>query len=214
MPNVYQPGLIQIRPQYEFDAEADNTPENVLWLQSSTTSAPSLAQLQSIQNVFDPGWAQVWKPWGHTTHFYQGSVITDWSSNTGLSFSSVGGFTAVAGSGTGSPAAPQVAALISYHVPIRYKGGHPRTYLPRGAMGEVTGTNNDELVSSCGAAILSAINALIGNLKSSGVLGGQTWSVYLHKNDPTKAHVMPFASFTVQTLLATQRRRLRHVGRK
>lgn len=214
MPNVYQPGLLQIRPQYQFDPDAANTPENVLWFQSAQTTTPTLAQMQTIQHIFDTNWGAVWAPYGVSTHSYQGSVITDWSSNVGLSFSTVGSFTPVTGTAGGVAAAPQVAALISYHIAKRYKGGHPRTYLPLISQGVIGGTANDTIVSSVTQGAVTNINTLIGAMKSSNTLGGQTMVVYLGKTNPAKAQVWQFSTFTAQSLIATQRRRVRHVGRK
>jgi hypothetical protein len=209
---IYLPGLLQIKPQYDYDADTGHAPENVLWYLSATHTTPSLANLQAIQNIFDPKWGAVWDPLGVSTHHYNGSIITDYSSNTGLSWNSVGTFTPHAGTAGGSPGPPQLAALISLHVPVRYRGGHPRIYIPQISMGVVSGTANDTILSSVTAAVATAYNTLLTSMTGSGVLGGQTSVAYLHRTDSTLANPQPYPSFTVQGLVATQRRRVRKVA--
>ena len=209
MANVYKPGLLQVKPQYTPNPDAPDHPENILWFVSATTTTPTLANLVSISDVFDTNWANVWIQVGADPTYYLGSVITDWSSNTGLQYSSVGVFTPQNGLGGTVPSPPQVAALISYHVPVRYRGGHPRSYLPYVASEVLTNVQKDTINTSTTAAMASNLNTLITDMKASGVLGGQTMVAYLKKNNPTEANIQEFPTFTVQGLVATQRRRVR-----
>lgn len=214
MANVYKPGLLQIRPQYSHNPDAPDTPENILWFQSGSTTTPDLAQLISIQTAFDNNWSAAWINWGAETAEYYGSIITDWSSNTGLSNNSVGTFTPQEGVAGTTVCPPQVALLVSWHVPIRYRGGHPRTYLPYLASNCLTGATQDQVKSAVTESVVGGINDMITAMKATGILGGQTQSVYLHKNNEALATVMPFSSFTVQGTVATQRRRVRKAAHK
>lgn len=214
MASNYVARLLQVRPQYTKDTDSGDQPENVLWLQSGSTGTPTLAQLQSIQSFFDGNWPGVWGPMAYTGAQYIGSVITDWSSNTGLQSSSVGAFTPVAGAGGAVANPPQVCALISYQIALRYRGGHPRTYLPWVANNVIGGTNHDTISSGALTAMTTAMNHYITAMTGSSILGGQTPVIFLGKNAPATPRIFPFATFTMQPIVATQRRRVRHVGRK
>lgn len=214
MGSNYVAKLMQIRPQYSQDPDADNTPENVLWMQSGSTGTPTLGDLTTIQGIFDEYWPLLWKPQAGADSSYMGSVITDWSSDTGISRSTVGTLSPVAGTGSATSTAPQVAILISYSIPIRYRGGHPRTYLPHVASGKITGTYKDSIASGDVTNINAAYNALFAALNDSDVLGGQSMVIFRGKTTPASPTVYIVNTYTAQLLLATQRRRIRHVSRK
>src|ERR1700679_3668425 len=132
MPNNYKPFLLQIRPQY--DNIARDVPENILFMLGTVSAGYTMAQLAAIQGVFDTHWSAMWAEVGNNTAHYTGSVITDWTSASGFESNSVGTFTPVVG-GAGGVQGAQVAALISWTVPLRWRGGHFRTYLPSIAVG-------------------------------------------------------------------------------
>lgn len=214
MTNVYRPGLLQIRPQYAMEPDAPDHPENVLWFLSNTHTTPGLSDLTSIGNRFDLEWRTLWEDFGATAMHYLGSITTDWSSNTGLQYSSVGIFDPDPGTqGTATP--PQVAGLISLHVPFRYRGGHPRIYLPYLGVGAVGNSPfNDQLAPATITAIQTDFGNVITRMSSSGFLGGQIMVAYLHRTSPDLANPTPFSSFTVQPQLATQRRRIRKTAHR
>lgn len=213
MPNVYKPGLVNIRAQYTRDPDSGDTPENVFWFENGTTTTPTLTQLQAIQAAFDENWSAVWARCGATDANMTGSIITDWSSSSGLESSSVGSFSPVAGdSGTGVP--PNVAALISYEIQLRWKGGHFRTYLPYIGNSSVISGTHDQLSASVIANLQTQFNDFLNAMLASGTLGGQAFRCYKNKTNATTAALYPIAGFTINAMLASQRRRLRRVGRK
>lgn len=214
MPNVYQPGLVQLRAQYSQDPDADNTPENVLWFQSGTHTTPTVANLEAMQAIFDTELPNVWKLGAGADSSYMGSVITDWSSSSGVSIDSVGALTPVPGTGGAASTAPQVAILTSWKIALRWRGGHFRTYFPHIASGVITGTYKDSIATALVNNMNTAWSVLISGMQSSGILGGQTFVLYKNKDDATTAALYQTTNYGVQSLLATQRRRIRHVSRK
>lgn len=212
MANVYKPGLVQIRPRYTQSDVTGHIPENVLWFQSGTTTTPTVGNLQSMVNLFDAQWGNVWAAYAPSVNHYTGSIATDWSSNAGLQYSSVGVLTPIAGGQAAGCQSAQVCILISYQIGVRYKGGHPRTYLPYVSEGVTQGSSGDQVTTTCQTAIVTALNGVINTMKGSGILGGQTMVIYRHRTNATLAQTYPFATFTVQSQTATQRRRLRHVA--
>jgi hypothetical protein len=218
MPNVYKPNLLQIKPQYSYgQVDQPDTPENILWIAFQTADPVpfTTAQLTALAAAFDPKWALVWEPQGQSAASYTGSILTDWQSDTGIEYSSVGTFTPVTG-GNATKNSAQGCTLISWgsaYLP-RYRGGHFRTYLPLLSGGVLT--DSWEIESS----IVTQINTALTNLQStledfsSGGLGGCNLQLYRFRDNAEKADYYPVNSWTVQPVPATQRRRLRKVTRK
>jgi hypothetical protein len=211
VPNVYQPGLVQIRPQYSVGG--DDTAENILWAKGAFTSNLTLSQIQAVQSAFDTAWANLWKPQSFDTSEYLGNILTDWSSNTGLQNDTVTIFTPVHGTGGTAPAGAQVCILQSLSTGIRYRGGHPRTYFP-GVSADIL-IDPSHIQTSNATTMVTAYNAVNTALQgvSSGNGGPFNFVIYLHKSNSTLAHVYPIAEYAFDTQLATQRRRLRKVTR-
>jgi len=213
MPNVYKPGLVQIRPQYTRDPDSGDTPENITWWQSGTTSTPTLPDLTTMQAQFDGAWGAMWRECGTNAAEYTGSIITDWSAATGLQQSTVGVFPGTVGTaGTALP--PQVSVLQSFQIQLRWRGGHFRRYFPYIGANAVSGTFMDTVVSTVISAMEAAYTVLVGQMQSSGVLGGQSPRCYKDKDNPTTATLYTPVSQMISPTIATQRRRVRHVGRK
>lgn len=207
-PVVLQPRLLQVRTQYTPNPDTGDHPENILWFQSASAGTPTIANLTAMAAVFDPAWGAMGPDFLASGRKYTGSVWTDYSTSTGLSYSSVGTY---AGSSTMSGLAlpANVAILISLHIQQRYRGGHPRIYLPWVSVSAQSTTDTNQVA----AATISALGTAFANINvattGSGVLGGQTQMVYRHKTNPTSAALFQISAFTVQQTLASQRRRLR-----
>lgn len=217
--NNYINGLVQIRPQYTPGADDRDVPENVTWWKGGFTTGLTLAQAEAIQAAFDTAWATMWSQSGASAVSYSGSILTDWSSNTGIENDSVGTFSAIAG--TQSGAAPsQVAALISLTVALRFKGGHGRVYLPNVGTGALSGnmdlsTGVVTLLNEKYLLLANAMNAL-----STGNGGPFVQQLFRHRNAdyptvPTPVPTaVPIITANANSLLATQRRRLRKVAHR
>lgn len=218
---TYIPGLLQIRPQYSI-AGADDTPENVTWWLGATADIElTAAQLTAIQTVFDGAWSDFITAMGSTQDFYTGSIVTDWSTSLGLTVDNTG-YTPVAGSATGSSAA-QVAALLSLKEQDRYRGGHGRVYLP-GLASNYLQTGNSltsGLVTSLESVVSALKGAMLGIPSSNG--GGYSQRIF-HQKRQVVPHTTPPTYMTpylsaisgtvVNTIVATQRRRIRKVSHR
>lgn len=210
MPNVYKPYLIQVRPQYSDGGV--NTPENILWFTGSVLTGYELAQLQDFQTAFDPLWLAIWEYTGSADANYKSCYVTDWTSDTGLQTPPVADYSE-AGSQSGYAGA-QVAELISIRVPQRYRGGHPRIYLPAIGAGALTSmsTINPTYTADQATAYETMITTL--NTLGSGSGGPYSQVVYRFRDNEAKATLLTPSSIFVNDELATQRRRLRRVTRK
>lgn len=211
MPNVYQSGLLQIRPRYTQEVDGDHTENVTWWVGSVTTSNYTLGQLVAIQNTFDPLMSALWAPCANSGAQYIGSVITDWTSATGLSNDNTTTFTPVTGSGGGTVAPAQVCILISQHIAQRFRGGHGRIYLPW--IGSSGSFNSSTVPSALVTSTNTKLQALYTGMGAiSGANGGPCLPVvYRYRNSSTLASVHAVTSGNTSNVWATQRRRLRKV---
>jgi hypothetical protein len=210
VPNQYKPFLLQIRPQY-LGAAAD-TPENVLWFTGGEAGGYTTGQLQAIQAVFDQYWADLWKLPATSVYTYKSSIVTDWTSDTGpqipvnSAVSTIGTQSGVCGA--------NVAVLISLQLALRYRGGHPRIYLP--GIGSEALQDSRTLDSTLVGEMVTAYNTFQDEMAAiSSAEGGPCYLVaYRYRNTEGKAEIVPLADAVIQSELASQRRRLRRVTRK
>lgn len=214
MGNVYQPGLLQARPQFKVDPDTGDHYENVLWWKSASTTTPTAANLTAIANVFDGFWANVFANCANVNYTYLGSIWTDWSSNTGQQITTVGTFSPVTGDLTGGALPNQVAVLISYSTAQRYKGGHPRSYIPWVDKNAQSTSDPSQIRSTVKSAMDSELASLYPAMLASGVLGGQEAVSYRFRTNALKAEIVVINGYATQFTLATQRRRLRKVAHR
>lgn len=178
--------------------------------------APTGANLASFCTGFIAAIQSSLSPSFATTVSVNNAEAWDLASRTGA-FGSGG--TSFSGTRAGGPLPTSVAACVGWKVTSRWRGGHPRTYWPAGAQGDVI--NGHLWVESARATFeagnegfLSQVNAL--NL---GAAGGYLQCVrYLqtiHEPDGTKhvEYITPPQQLQIQRALVdarldTQRRRL------
>lgn len=102
--------------------------ENRLHYQYSGT-IPTPAALAALGGNVRASWATQVAPLVAPGSSLTECLLTDLNSNTGAQGADT---TVVAGTRTGGQIAANAAVLISYPSTIRYRGGHPRTYLLAG----------------------------------------------------------------------------------
>jgi hypothetical protein len=210
-PGPYIGGLIQIRPQWK--DESASIHECVTWWQSADPTPKTFAEMQNIVTTFDTIYSAAWASIGAATAHYQGSIATDFTSNTGEQATSVG-VAPVAGTVAGLALPNNVALLTSLHIAQRYKGGHGRMYFP--CLGSTVGIDGDHASNTNVSAVQSDLSAMTnsGVASPNVALGtvtagsGLLWCVLRHRASgvPTLPAVV---GCTVQALYASQRRRLR-----
>jgi hypothetical protein len=209
LPNVYKPSLVQIRPQF-FDTDNSKLHEMVTWWQGTFGVGLNNVQLTAWQTAFDNAMVNCVNAYAITGLHYFGSIITDWSSSTGLSQLDAG---INLGGGTYSVATPsQVCILQSLHIALRYKGGHGRMYWPMpGSNAAITDTPNATAVSNLTTEYAALVTAMLA--LSGGNGGPANQVVYRHRNNAALAATNVVLNSTVQpNLYATQRRRIRKVA--
>lgn len=207
-PVILQPRLLLVKPQYDVDPDTGDVYENILWFQSASAGTPTIANLTAMAAAFDTQWGVIWAYCGAGARHYNGSVWTDYSTNTGLTYTSVGTFTPTVGSG-GSLIPPNVAVLLSMSNGQRYRGGHFRTYFPWIGTSAISSSDPSLVATGVTSAMTTQFANLNTHTSGSGVLGGQTQVLYRNRHNASTAALFPISSFTVRSRFATQRRRLR-----
>lgn len=136
-------------------------------------------------------------------------VVTDLSSassNVGTAGSTT------PGTATGEKLPASVAVLASYPTTLRYRGGHPRTYLFCGVQANLedqsTWTTDfvDTVTSSWGDVLGSLVGETVDGTTYTSQCAVSYRSGGIARETPV---VLPISSFTVELAIASQRRRMR-----
>lgn len=178
---------------------------------SGTT--PTAAALNALAADIVAGWTTGMKPLLAASTILGSVVLTDLSSASGAQ-----GINTVnqAGTGTGGSATGNACVLVTYPSALRYRGGHPRSYLPPPLTGILA---DDAHITNAGATAWATgwgdvLTTLYGSTSGGTTLSGQCAVSYVTaKTERTTPVVMAIASgsASVKTQLASQRRR---IGRK
>jgi hypothetical protein len=185
---------------------------NVMYLKYST-SAPSVAELNTLSGLVMSAWTTNIKPVLLTSMALNFVDLQDVSSRTGSYYQNTTGGT---GSVTVVNSLPSsIAMAISLKVAKRYRGGHGRVYMCGFNIADVVGGNN------WAAARLNAVNTAWTNYITASnafTAGSNTYtavvgSFYTHdasKNQifKTPPETYPIIGVSVHSRVDTQRRRL------
>jgi len=194
------------------DIGAGHDVVNVIHYQGQPISFDN-AQLQAVRDEFDSIWGNGFRPLVPTTTHYKGCVVIDSGSAFGGDITN-DTFVPVPGTAVAGPVADNAAVLLSLHVLQRYKGGHGRVYLP--------GFSLDMLATDGRTVLGSTVTTVEGvwnnTAQALGALttgqGGPYKPVLWHKKWAAAPNsTSDIVSVTCQTILASQRRRLRKVSR-
>jgi hypothetical protein len=136
-------------------------------------------------------------------------VVTDLSSSS----SNVGTYgTATPGSAGGETLPASVAVLASYPVTLRYKGGHPRSYIFAGVQADLQDQSNwtsafiTEITDAWGNFIATPVGDTISGTTYTSQCAVSYRSADAYRETPV---VMPITGFTILAPIASQRRRMR-----
>jgi len=180
--------------------------ENIFHLQFSGL-APDAGALNGLAGQVLTAYVTNFAPLLNTAVAIQSCSIMDLTSPTAASGNAT---TTSAGSRVGSPNPASIACVISWAINLRYRGGHPRTYLP-------AGTNEDTInftswtqafiaeATAAASSFHTAMNAL--------VTGSTTYKLcivsYRSGNAP-RPQPLPFQiqGSSVDSRIDSQRRRL------
>lgn len=138
-------------------------------------------------------------------------LATDLGSDQGLAGVASGN---KVGTETGNPVSLNSGLLVNWRIAKRYRGGHPRTYLPGAVEDDVDGPG--VIIAAAVTEVTTGANAfiaaLVGNTGAAGVLQLVT-PHYVVNNTPIQPPVVPetspILSGTCNKTIASQRRRVR-----
>lgn len=186
---------------------------NVMYLQFSAAGNPTTADLNSLSTQFMTAY-QLLGNLMHTTCSVSQVTITDVSSRTGNQGTAVTGFAGIK-AGTALPAS--VAICLTKTIARRYRGGHPRMYLP----GQVTADTQDSRTwnTTATAAALTRANLFYAQVNglttaTSGLCKLANVSYWFTSPPKTPPQLRPvplvelITGFKVDNRIDSQRRRL------
>lgn len=208
LPVVPQVCKIEISGQYH-DSKWVN-----LWYVHYSGGAPSSANIEAYLTSIQPNISVAYAGEMSVDNEITGWSGTDLTSDTGA-FGSITDSTFGGRSGDFVPAS--VAVVASLEINRRYRGGHPRKYLPWGTAGTyATGSTRDwdsGFIASCQSAITNILADFIGVSE-----GATTWDQVVNVSYRTAgavratAVVDPVVSSIIRPRICSQRRRLGKVG--
>jgi hypothetical protein len=209
---IYIPGMVKLEHSYQGDRD---TAINIQWLASTEADEFTSADLTAIATAAADSWVSHIIPLVSSAITYLGCTAIDYGSAEGLSEFFADPTTG--GSGSAEMSA-QVCAVLGWQGLRRYKGGHSRSYIP-GVPSSLLADNQTlstaaiDSFNTGGTDYIAALNAIAtvaGVTFTFSILHGK-----LH-NPATKAPIPPYLEPILQprcdTLLGTQRRRLRRVA--
>lgn len=189
----------------------------ILHCQWSGTT-PTATILNALANDVAAGWSAGLKAKMYTGITLSAVTLTDLTSGTGAQ--GLASTTPIVGTNAAVPVSANTSVLVTYPSSFRYRGGHPRTYLPSPAQGDTTDMAHlsNSAVTAWTTDFADLQNTLYGSSSGGTTLGGQCAVSYVYSTPTpgtprTTPLVMPIAqgAFTVHSELASQRRR---IGRK
>jgi hypothetical protein len=196
-------GIVRVRVA---GVVATSTFNNIFHLQYSG-SAPTVANLNAVCTSVLTAWQTNFKSLAPDAVVLSGADAQDLT-NAAAATGAATDTTAGTRSGTAMP--NSIAACITWKINNRYRGGHPRTYLPAGVIADITGGNRwtDGFITSANTAataFLTAMNAIS--------VGGSTYKLVCLSYTRNKIALTTPVPYTIQSGLVdhrpdTQRRRL------
>ena len=116
-----------------------------------------------------------------------------------------------AGTNSNDPLAASTAALFNLKIARRYRGGHPRLYMPFGWQGALTGpqTWTNAFIASANTQMAAFVAAIIGSGGGAPTITSLANVSYrTGKSYRATALVEPVSSFPLNPIPGTQRRRM------
>jgi hypothetical protein len=209
MPLVLTPKAVKIAVDATVEGE---TCTNLFHaINNTNVSAPTFLTMGAIVSAFFNAWeARVLPPLSHTyvlelvTATYLGDIVTPTASLAGPA----------PGGDASSPLPLQCAAVVKWNIASRYRGGHPRSYLP----GITDGSTLDRrtLTSAAVTALQLAMTEFAGDVNLNLPTGWEFGTVHRFGPPcgalPNAQCVAPSVEVIggpiVDSVLGTQRRRL------
>jgi hypothetical protein len=172
-----------------------------------SSAAPSTADLNQVAQTWASNWVTNFAPMMNTAVRLTSVEVTDISSATGAQGVNVASHD---GTRAGTAMSVQVAAVVSWHVNYRWRGGHPRTYYPAGVIADVV--NGNTWATAFQSAMGTAAANQLAQYNATPLAGGVCTMVavrYFDQNAllPTPL-VLPVANAAFHTRVDTMRRRL------
>ena len=198
------PGVVLVR----LKGLVGTQPWNNIYHLQYTGSAPSVADLQAVGTAIHNAWSTNFAPLAFTNVSLQGSDLADLTSPLASQVSNTFTFT---GTRTGTALPNSTACVVSWQINVRYRGGHPRTYLTAGVAADIQ-AGGRLWTSAFVTSVNNAATAFRTALNSIAVSGSTYKMVSVSRtlDGAPRAQGVPYTINTnsVHGRVDTQRRRL------
>jgi hypothetical protein len=156
-------GVIRVRILFTIAGKED---QGLRLFYTYDGSAPSVANLDTFGGVIKTEADSVLPAVLAPDKTITGFVLEDLASDTGAVSTTAD---STVGTHDGTPLPADVAAVASYEIPRRYRGGHPRSYWPLGNVDDIdTGDVwQPDSVTAFSTAVVGVIDSLVGEAAGS-----------------------------------------------
>lgn len=124
---------------------------------SYSGTTPDTSDCEIVANKIITEWTSQFVPLTYAGIVLTAATVTDLSSDTGANYEST---TSEAGTRSGSGLPDDVAMNVSFKISRRYRGGHPKIFLPLGVNGDLTDA------AHWGSTFLGEVNSAWGSFMS------------------------------------------------
>lgn len=179
---------------------------NILYINYSAT-APSAANLNTYAAAVANAWQVNVAPLCNTAVSLTAVDVVDIASNTGASGTAS---VAIPGTLTGQALPIQAAMVASWHINFRYRGGHPRSYVPAGVPASTV--NGNTWTSAFLTSAVAGMSGFLTQMNGISLAAGSTFMIsvsFRTLNAPRPTPIKnTITAVSVHPRLDTQRRRL------
>jgi len=136
---------------------------------SPATPAVAVADLNALCTSVLGAWATNFSPLCNTSQALASATAVDLTNRAAAQGSATN---TSAGTRAGTAVTNQVACVVSWQINHRYRGGHPRTYLPAGVLADITSGHLwaapafTTAATNAAAAFRTALNAITAGTKT------------------------------------------------
>lgn len=179
---------------------------NIIYAQYSVPT-PTAANLSAYASALATVWGTNVAPLCNTAVSLTAIDVIDIASATGASASvSV----AIPGTLTGQALPIQAAMVASWHINLRYRGGHPRSYVPAGVPASTV--NGNTWTSTFITSAVASMTGFLNGMNGISLGGGSSFMIAVSYHTAHAVRPTPLKnavqSVSVHPRLDTQRRRL------
>jgi hypothetical protein len=138
---------------------------------------PTPADCATIASAIAASYNSHLAAYAPATTILTNTIVTDLASSTGKQGNYASSW---AGSRTGAAMDASCSLIVGYSSPLRYRGGHPRTYFSLGTVADLANPNswNPAFINAVGPALVAFFASVVGTTISGGSVAAHSYVQY------------------------------------